>query len=329
MKKRVLITGASGFIGYHLILAALQADLEVYAAVRKNSNVQHLKNLNIRYTNLDYSSVDRLEDDIKNNAYNFIIHASGTTKAKTQAEYNNINAQYTLNLGQATRTSGVPVEKFIFLSSLAALGPARILGEQLQDNSTANPVTSYGASKLLAEQYLANIPELPLIVVRPTAVYGPREKDLFILFKTINKGFEPHIGSFQQQLSFIYVTDLAQIVLRALQSPHVGKSYNVSDGNIYSRYALAEGVKKALNKKTLKVHLPVTAVSTLAATMDLLYSGSKTTPALNREKMQELTAINWACNIEKLKQDMNYCPQYNLEKGIMETVNWYKNNHWL
>jgi nucleoside-diphosphate-sugar epimerase len=329
MMKRVLITGASGFIGYHLIRAALQAQLEVFAAVRKNSNIQHLKEFNIHYTHLDYTSIENLEKEIEDKEYNYIIHASGVTKAKTQSEYNTINAQYSQNLGKAASQCKVPIEKFVFVSSLAALGPLKMFEEQLQDNSAANPVTSYGASKLLAEQYLAEITELPLIVIRPTAVYGPREKDIFILFKTINKGLEPHIGNFQQQLSFVYVTDLAQIIIKALESPFTHKSYNVSDGLIYNRYALAEGVKKALERKTLKFHLPVTAVNALAATMDLLYLKSKIAPALNKDKMQELTAINWACSINNLMNDMNYSPQYDLEKGLYETIKWYKNNNWL
>ena len=327
--KKVLITGASGFLGYHLIQAALQSDLEVFAAIRKSSDIEHLKELNIQYTHLDFSSVDDLQKDIEEKGYNYIVHAAGITKAKTADVYNTVNASYTRNLALAAASASVNLQKFVFVSSLAALGPLTSLGGQIQDDTEARPVTLYGASKLLAEQYLNEIPDLPFVIIRPTAIYGPREKDIFILFKSINKGWEPHIGRFDQQLSFVYVTDLAQVIMKALGSPVSRKSYNVTDGLAYNRYALAEGVKKALSKKTFSFHLPVKAVHALAITMDLIYSKSEMTPALNKEKMPELTAINWNCNIKNIIDDLKYNPQYTLEKGLTETVKWYKDNNWL
>ncbi|MBB6270365.1 nucleoside-diphosphate-sugar epimerase [Pedobacter cryoconitis] len=329
MKKRVLITGASGFVGYHLITAAISSGLEVFAAVRSSSNVKHLEEFDIQYTNPDFSNIDLLKKELEEKQYNYIIHASGITKAKTQEEYNKINAEYTRNLASAAVEANISLEKFIFVSSLAALGPLNDLSGLIEDNSPAHPVTNYGASKLLAEQYLAEINHLPLIVIRPTAVYGPREKDIFILLQTINKGLEPHIGSFKQQISFIYVKDLAKIIIDALFSEVTNRHYNVSDGGIYDRYALAEGVKKAMHKRTWKFHLPVSAVAVLAALMERIYKNSAAAPALNKEKMNELTAINWACSIEKLKTDLGFKPAYNLENGLLETVNWYRNNKWL
>lgn len=328
-KKKVLITGASGFVGYHLIKEALKSGLEVYAAVRKSSDVAHLKDFDIQYTDLDYTSVDELKADLEEKQYHYIIHAAGTTKAKTRAVYEEINAEYTKNLATAASTANIGLEKFIFVSSLAAMGPLKDLSVRIQDDSKAHPVTHYGASKLLAEQYLAEFTTLPLLVIRPTAVYGPREKDLFILFESISKGLEPHIGSFKQQLSFVYVKDLARVIIQALSVPVVHQAYNISDGGVYDRYALAAYTRKALNKKTFKFHLPVSLVALMASFMDFIYAGSKHTPTLNKEKMAELTAVNWACNTEHAKTDLGYAPEYDLEKGVMQTVKWYKLNNWL
>lgn len=328
-KKKVLITGASGFVGYHLIEEALNAGLEVYAAVRKSSDVSHLKAFDVIYTDLDYSSVASLKQELEEKQYHYIIHAAGTTKAKTREVYDQINAMYTKNLAIAASTANIPLEKFVFVSSLAALGPLEDLSSEIQDYTLPRPVTSYGASKALAEQYLAEFRHLPLIIIRPTAVYGPREKDLFILFDSINKGLEPHIGRFKQQLSFVYVKDLVKVIVQALTASQVQKQYNISDGMIYDRYALATYTKKALNRKTFKFHLPVFLVSLMARIMDFMYAGSKNTPALNKEKMAELTAINWACTIDGAKADLSYAPEYTLEKGVMQTVKWYKLNNWL
>lgn len=328
-KKRVLITGASGFVGYHLIEAALAAGLEVFAALRPSSDKDHLRAFDIQYTNLDYSSVPALKEELEQKQYTYIIHAAGITKAKTKAEYDLVNAEYTRNLASAASTANIQLEKFVFLSSLAALGPLKDLSQEITDHSTPHPVTNYGASKMLAEQYLLDFPQLPLITIRPTAVYGPREKDLFILFKSINSGLEPHIGSFVQQLSFVYVKDLTNVAIAALSSQFVQKQYNISDGGIYDRYALATFTKKALHKRTFKFHLPVALVALMASFMDFIYTNRKATPTLNKEKMAELTAINWACSIEAAKRELGYRPEFNLEKGIIQTVKWYKLNNWL
>ncbi|WP_343531310.1 NAD(P)-dependent oxidoreductase [Pedobacter sp.] len=329
MSKKVLITGASGFVGYHLIVTAIECGLEVYAAVRPNSNVSHLKELNVNYVQLNFDAVDELKATLEEKQYAYIIHAAGTTKAKTLQEYNRVNAEYSRNLALAASLVNYTVEKFVFVSSLAAIGPIADFNTTIGDDAIAQPVTFYGLSKKLAEEYLKEIENLPLVTVRPTAVYGPREKDIFILFKTINSGLEPYIGRFNQQLSFIYVKDLAEIIIRLLKSDIVHKTYNITDGLTYDRYALAEGLKKALHKKTLKVHIPLGIIKGLAGFMDTIYARSSKTPTINKEKIKELTAPNWACNIENLKRDLQFEPQYNLERGLAETVKWYKANHWL
>ncbi|MGY4385023.1 nucleoside-diphosphate-sugar epimerase [Pedobacter sp. UYP24] len=330
MSKKVLITGATGFLGFHLIEQCLKADYIVYAAIRANSDTSHLRAYDISYIELDYSDIEMLIALLKVERFDYIIHAAGSTKAKTEADYNLVNAEYTRNLALAVHGLKYPVKKFLFVSSLAAIGPLKVINEKILPTSLPQPVTYYGRSKLLAERYLSEIAGLPLIVIRPTAVYGPREKDLFILFKSINNGLEPYIGKFKQQLSFIYVKDLVKIIILALESEIVsGKAYNISDGKIYDRYALAIFIKKALGKKTLLFHLPIILVSTFAFIMDIIYSSSKKTPTLNKEKMAELTAINWVCSINEAKNDLNFDPQYDLEKGIAETAHWYKQNNWL
>lgn len=329
MRKKVLITGASGFVGYHLIIEALQSGLEVHAAVRPSSRVEHLSALDVHYTTLDFTSIECLKRDIESKQYHYIIHAAGITKAKTPEIYQKVNAGYSKNLAMAASQADVPLEKFIYVSSLAAIGPLSGLAGQIDEATAPKPLTSYGKSKLLAEQYVIENDRLPWLIIRPTAVYGPREKDILILFKVINRGFEPYIGSFNQQLSFIYVKDLSKAVIRALFSAHVKKVYNISDGKIYNRYDLANVTKQILHKKTLKLHLPVPLVRYMAIFLEKVYERRKAVPALNMEKMYELTAVNWSCDIRKLEQELGYFPQTLLEEGLEETLNWYKVNKWL
>lgn len=329
MKKRVLITGATGFVGYHLIEAALKQDLDVYANVRQSSSVDHLKDLDIQYVDLNFSSVEMLTQHIDENKYNYIIHAAATTKAKNLQQYIKINADYTRNLAKATAAARHKVEKFVFVSSLAAIGPLEKPDEVLKDFSKSNPVTFYGISKAKAEDYLNQIEGLPLIIIRPTAVYGPREKDLFILFKSIRSGLELYIGKQEQKLSFIYVTDLAELIIKTLGSAIKHNAYNVSDGRIYDRFSLAKFSKMALKTKTLTVQIPVGIIKGVAWCLDRSYGWFNKVPTLNLDKVKELTAANWICSIQNLERDFGFQPKYTLENGIQETITWYKKNNWL
>ncbi|WP_153797986.1 NAD-dependent epimerase/dehydratase family protein [Foetidibacter luteolus] len=328
MKQKILITGASGFVGFHLVNEALARRLDVYAAVRKSSDIKHLQHLPITYTYPDFGNIASLQKELEEKQYDYIIHAAGTTKAKSEADYTAINADYTYNLFKAAECCSPFIKKIVFLSSLASIGPLQQPDSLITESTPPRPVTAYGRSKLLAEQQVAQL-NIPLNVLRPTAVYGPRDKDIFILFKALSRGLEPYIGRVQQQLSFIYVKDLAVLALNAIFAPAVHQTYNVTDGNSYSRYDLANLTKPLLYKKTLRFHLPLGVVRVLALALEKTYVLLNKTPALNREKLSELTAVNWCCNIEKAQNELGFTPAYNLEKGLAETMSWYKQEKWL
>lgn len=327
MKEKVMITGASGFLGFHIIKAALENNLEVYAAIRRNSDVTHLKDLPVSFIYIDFGNVESLQHEIESKQYNYIIHAAGTTKAKNQDEYNTVNATYTFNLAKAAAQAKAPLKKLVFISSLAALGPLKNYDETIDEITPPYPVTSYGKSKLMAEKKIREL-SIPLIILRPTAIYGPRDKDIFIIFKSIKKGIEPYIGKQNQQLSFVHAKDVASVAVNSLFSYYNG-SYNLSDGNCYSRYDLANYLKKYLKTKTVKFHLPVGMVRALAITLENMYKVLDKVPAVNKEKINELSAANWVCNIEKAKRELGFKPVYNLEDGVKESLDWYKKNNWL
>jgi nucleoside-diphosphate-sugar epimerase len=327
MKGKILITGASGFVGYHLVKAAQDAGMDVYAAVRGSSNITHLQDSEICFTTLDLSDKDALQRDFSTNGYDYVIHAAGLTRARNAEEYNLVNAHYARNVAEAA--AGAGVKKFILLSSLAALGPVPYQQEYaISETALPNPVTDYGRSKLLAERWVSNIPGLPLIILRPTAVYGPREKDIFIMFRTLHSGIEPYIGRKAQWLSFVYVKDLADIAIKALIVDTQRNVYNISDGHVYDRYALSNMTKKILDRRTLKIHVPLGLVKVIAGTLEIVCGPNKT-PTLNKEKLQELTAENWNCSIDKAQLELDYAPRYDLESGLAETLGWYREHKWL
>jgi nucleoside-diphosphate-sugar epimerase len=324
MKERLLITGGTGFVAYHIIEEAIRQGFEVFASVRPGSSTVHLKQFDIQYTNINFADINAIVKELEEKQYQYIIHTAGTTKAPSEQQYNLVNATYTHNLAIAANTAKIQLEKFVFISSLAAVGPCNSSGPE----SLPSPVTAYGRSKLQAEKLLEEVKGLPLITLRPTAVYGPREKDIFIVFKTISRGWEPYIGRKTQHLSFVYVKDLARLIVNALHTNITGRAYNISDGNQYDRFALAAFTKSALRRKTVKVFLPSGVVGLVASVLGMYGKMTGKTPALNREKLNELTA-SWNCSIDAARADLNFEPAYDLEKGIQETMQWYKAEKWI
>lgn len=330
MKEKVLITGASGFIGYHLIEAALRRGLAVCAGVRKGSDISHLKAFDITYCTLDYANQNVLAKQLADAGCRYIVHAAGATRAATQQAYDTINAQYTYNLAAAAvEALGDQLVSFALVSSLAAIGPLNDHHTVIDETAAPAPVTAYGRSKLLAEQKLQEVAGLPWLVLRPTAVYGPRERDIFIMLRSVSRGIEPYIGRKIQQLSFVYVKDLSSVIINALFAGVTHETFNISDGNSYDQYALADLSKQILHRKTWRLHLPYGMINSLAVALEKIHGWRGSTPVLNREKLQELTALNWVCDISKAKNKLGYKPTYTLERGLTETLQWYQLYKWL
>ena len=329
--KKVLITGASGFIGKFLVDEALKRDFLIYVAVRKTSKTEHLSKKNIQIVEFDFSDICKLNLLIYTlPQFDYIIHNAGLTKSLKKEQYFEVNCQYTKNLIEVLKHQNKIPKKFLFISSLAAVGPGDNKSPNpIHLNSTPKPVTSYGKSKLEAEKYIVEKGEIPYIIIRPTAVYGPGEKDIFESIKLINKGFDFQLGLKNQHLTFIYVKDLATLVLDAMESQQFNKTYFISDGNLYNSFDLGNSVSKSLNRKIVHIPIPVWLAKTIAAFTEISSRFSKNASALNIEKVNELSAVNWNCDIQPSKSDFNFRPEYNLQKGMNETIEWYQKQGWL
>ena len=325
--KRVLITGANGFLGFHLINAALAQKFEVFAGLRKNSKAEHLSQLPIQYSYLNYENVEELTKEIADKKINYIIHAAGTTKALKQEVFEQVNVAYTVNLAKAAQMSGNSFLKMVFISSLAAVGPLKANEGIITEKTFPSPLTSYGKSKLLAERKLAEL-DIESVILRPTAIYGPREKEIFVIIKTLLKGIDANIGSKPQKLSFVYASDVADAAINALLS-NAKAVFNISDGNSYSKYDFADALKHIVNKKALRMHLPQSAVHSLAHSLEKFNGWLNKPTMLSREKLKELVEENWICDISKAKQELNFNPKKKKKKGLQETIEWYRQNNWI
>lgn len=329
-QKRILITGASGFIGGFLVEEALANGYEVFAGIRKSSNLQYLKQTGLKFIELEFGSIEKLEGVIRDQvsvggAFDVVIHNAGLTKAKRKEDYFTINAEYTKNLIRALEDTKAVKGKFIFISSLAASGPNSKDSSLISVSQTPVPVTSYGKSKLEAEQYIIKHSKLPWLIIRPTNVYGPREKDIFIFFKLINRYFEPYIGLHRQLVSFIYVKDLVRGILKAGESSVNRRIYFAADGNRYETRDLGAAIKKHLQKKTFSISIPVAIVRVIAQINGWLGSAS----ALNLEKVNELEAKNWLCDSKPFFDEIGFKPEFDLDRGVKETAEWYTKEKWL
>ncbi|HVA97536.1 MAG TPA: NAD(P)-dependent oxidoreductase [Bacteroidia bacterium] len=331
----ILITGSSGFIGGFLVEEALARGMNVFAAIRASSNKQYLKNSQINFVELDLSSVPNLSYTLteivkKFGKIDYIIHNAGLTKASKKQHYFDVNTDFTGNFLNALLKANILPLKFIFMSSLAAYGPGNSTTfEPIKNDDIPAPISTYGESKLKAEQLIKSQHEIPWIIIRPTAVFGPREKEIFAIFQLINRNIHPWVNNKNQRLTFIYVRDLARVVLDSTLSNHFRKAYFVSDGQEYQSKAFGESVKKCIGKKTLNIPISENFLKFIAHKLEVIYNISGKTPGLNMEKALELGTTNWKCDIIPLVSDIGFKPAYTLESGIKETVVWYKNEGWL
>ncbi len=330
--KKILITGASGFIGSFLVEVAIKRNYKVYAGVRNTSNLTYLRDSRIQFFKADLADKEAIKSNLtKFSKFDFIIHNAGVTKSCRKSNFNKVNYQYTKNLIEALYETNTIPQKFIQISSLAAYGP----GDEktlvpINITDTPHPISYYGKSKLKTEQYIKSLKGFPYLIFRPTGVYGPREKDYYVMYKSIKQGLETYINTSKQQISFIYIKDLCKLVIGALDSNITGKSYFVSDLNEYTSYEFNWLIKMKLNKKTIALTFPGFLVRILAfinEKISCFFLGR--IPTLNTEKFKEISQKNWLCNSSSLIKDFNFKPEYDLSKGLDETIKWYKKENLL
>lgn len=336
MAKKVLVTGAGGFIGGFIVNEALRRGYEVWAAVRATTSRKYLSDSRIRFVELDFSRPQLLEDKLReeisaHGAWDYVVHNLGATKCIDPADFDRINYGYIRLLADTLRRLNAVPDGFLMMSSMSAIG----LGDErnytpFTDDMPTNPNTKYGQSKLKAETYLHSLEDFPYIALRPTGVYGPHERDYFLMVKSIAAGFDFSVGFRRQELSFIYVSDLVAAIFDALESRVRRRTYVLSDGKSYTQREFREIVKEELGKRfVIPIVAPLWLLKGVCYLSEWLASLQKKASTLNRDKYIIMKQRNWNCDISRARADFNYTPHYDLRAGLHETIRWYRDNHWL
>lgn len=325
---KVLVTGGNGFIGSFLVEQLLNDGHAVRCLVRRTSNLQWLKDLDIElfYGELrDPSTLVAAVDDI-----DLVYHLAGVTRGRREADYIEGNYTATVNLLHACQNVGSASQKFVFVSSQAAGGPSPN-GKLLTESEAQHPISAYGRSKLLAERAVLKFAQQrPATIVRPPSVYGPRDVEFFKLFQNTRYGFLPVAGNGSQRISIIHVADLIRgLFLAGFREEANAELFFLSSDDHISYNELAQLIAGAMGKKIRLIHIPLTLVKPVFTAADFTASLSKKASMLNRDKFEELKQAAWLCSNLKAKARLDFEPQIGLKDGLARTAQWYRQKGWL
>ena len=334
MNPKILITGASGFIGSFIVEEAIKRGFDVWAAMRKSSSRQFLADDRIHFIELNLASEEDLKQQLAGHSFDYVVHAAGVTKCLDKRDFFHINTEGTQHLVRALVELDMPLKRFVYISSLSIMGAIREEQpyQEIRESDEARPNTAYGESKLKAEQWLSMLNEklFPYVILRPTGVYGPRERDYFMMAKSIKAHTDFAVGFKQQDITFIYVTDVVQAVFLALEKGKTGRCYFLSDGEVYQSSTFSNLIRQELgNPWWIRITAPLWLLRIITFFGEHIGHLTGKVTALNNDKYYIMRQRNWRCDIEPARQELGYEPQVKLEEGVRRSIKWYKDNGWL
>ena len=336
----ILVTGATGFIGSFIVEEALKKGMEVWAAVRKTSSLEYLRDPRIHRIELNLSSEDDLKRMLADHPFDYVVHAAGVTKCLHEEDFYRTNTEGTKNLVNAIRALQMPLKRFVYLSSLSIFGPIKEKQpyQEIRETDIPQPNTAYGKSKLLAEQFLDEVNKalqpgeqpFPYVILRPTGVYGPREKDYFLMAKSIKGHSDFSVGYKRQDITFVYVMDVVQAVFLAIDYGKTGRKYFLSDGQVYQSSTFSNLIHQELGRPWwIRIKAPIWVLRIVTFFGEHIGRMTGKITALNNDKYHILRQRNWRCDIQPAIDELGYHPEYPLELGVPLTIRWYKENKWL
>jgi nucleoside-diphosphate-sugar epimerase len=325
---KALVTGATGFIGSHLVEALVQQGAQVKCLVRNKKRLGWVKDLPVEFVVGNCQEKDSLKQGVKD--VDQVFHLAGVTAAVKEKTYFEVNAQGTENLIEACIENNTHLKKFIYISSQAAAGPCRGGGRK-NESDPCEPVSPYGNSKLRGEELaLSHSREIPLLILRPCAVYGPRDKGFYAVFQCLSKHIKPCLSNQDQHISMCYVQDLVHAILLAAQAPtESGEIFFLSDGHDYRMEDIGDIFAQAMEISARKIRLPQQMLFGLAFFAQCFSRITGKPSLMSRGKVEEMICRNWLCDIAKAKRLLGFEPRIPLARGAELTASWYKQENWL
>jgi nucleoside-diphosphate-sugar epimerase len=324
---RVLLTGATGFVGRHVAEAFAHAGFRVRALARTPGRASHLAELGFDVTLGSLDDHEVLGAACRD--IDTVVHMAALTHARTLAEYDRVNVEGTANLLDAVLTSPEPPRRFVYLSSLAAAGPI-VDGRAVQTEDEPRPLTAYGRSKLAGERVcLEAAGRIEVAILRAPAVYGPHDTDLFHFFRLAKYGVLPVPTGPARPLQMVHVADLARALVRAVVAPRAAGVYHIAEPRVYTWEEVGQLVGEAVERRVRVVRVPAALISGLAAASEATAGALGRSSIFNRDKARELLAPGWLCETESARADLGYEASITLADGLRTTAQWYRQQGWL
>jgi nucleoside-diphosphate-sugar epimerase len=324
---KAFVTGGTGFIGSHLVDTLIEHDEyeEIRCLVRNNE--KWLKGKDFVKVKGDLDELSVLKKAVK--GVDVIFHLAGLVMAPTYQEFEHANVDATENLIRIAQKQGI--KKIVVLSSLAAAGPSQ--GRPLKEDDPMHPVSMYGKSKKQMEEMIHRTysgDDTSITILRPPAVYGPREDQIFTFFKAVSNRICPIIGDGRHpKISLVYVSDVIQGILKAAEQEVPGvNTYFITGKEVHTWNEIRGTTAKVLGKKSIPIYIKPKFVKKIAGFIEKTASFFGTYPVINREKANEMI-MEWTCKAEKAEKELGYEPDYSLAEGISRTIHWYQLHHWL
>ena len=319
---KALVTGASGFIGSLLAETLVRRGYEVTCLVRKTSGLGWLRHVPVNFLYADLEDAGSYEAQL--GSFDYVFHAAGLTKAASEKEFFHVNAECTRLLAGAAAGANPGLKRFLLVSSLSAAGPSPD-GNPLTEEEDPRPVSAYGRSKLEGERAVKALGgKMPVTVVRPPAVYGPRDRDFLLVFKAVQQGFFPYWG--RCLYSLIYVGDLVNgVILAAEKDEAAGRTYYLADRAVYSNDDILQALSAACGRKAFRLRLP----RTLLPLLGVIIQKIRKKGIINADKIREIRFPHWTCDPARAVKELGFCAEVALGEGFGVTADWYRKEKWL
>ncbi len=330
MITNVLLTGASGFIGSHILDQLLDDGYKVTSLIRSKSSKKWIEGKNTKIVVSDFVNYENIKDELKD--IEVVIHVAGIIAALDYKEFYVVNSEGTRILLDAVANYSDKFSKFIYISSQTVGGPATSLDNPIDESDKVNPLTSYAKSKFEAENFVIhNKYGINYSILRPAAVFGERDPGILQIFKMVKKGLAPLIGLDNKYLNLIYVKDLVKAAISCIDNPLSNNQiYYIAGKEVYNWNFLMDKIKVVIdNKNAIKIKVPNFLVLAIGYINEIISKIIGKPQIFNYDKAIDFTRKYWVCNSSKARNDIGLETNEDIGYLLDITAKWYMKNGWL